>query len=348
MMADGSAGFDGWIEGTRRVAERTLRRTPQAIAGLGATREPFIIRDFVADWPLVQAARRSDAALVDYLRSFDAGAEVPVCVGSAQLDGRIFYNDALTGLNVDRGNSRLSTFLQQVVEHGGRPEPPLIYMASMIVDDVLPGLRAQNDIDFGELDPLISIWIGTKTRIAAHNDLPLNIACVAAGQRRFTLFPPDQTENLYIGPFELTPAGRPISLVDFHAPDRDRFPRFAEAMQHAQIADLEPGDAVFIPSMWWHHVEAFAPVNVLVNYWWRTVPEYLGTPQDVLSHAMVTLRDLPADEKRIWRDLFDHYVFENDSATSDHIPERIRGILNPVDEDMVRRVRKFLASRLNR
>jgi hypothetical protein len=334
--------------GARPVAERRLSRTRQVIAEVSERMEPVILRGFVDDWPLVAAARESDAALIDYLAGFDRGASVPVSVGPPSLKGRIFYNRDFTGLNVDRGASRFSTFLQQVLQHGQHSEPPVVYMASVGLDEVVPGLSGANGIDFGDADPLASIWIGTRTRIAAHNDLPLNLACVAAGRRRFTLFPPDQTPNLYVGPFELTPAGRPISLVDFQDPDFDRFPRFADALQTAQVAELGPGDALFIPSMWWHHVEAFGTVNVLVNYWWRTVPAYLGTPQDVLNHAMLTLRDLPLEEKRIWRDIFEHYVFGNDADTAAHIPERIRGILDPIDEEMARRVRGFLAGRLGR
>lgn len=346
-MAHGAASFDVGAR-ARPVAERRLQRSAQGVDQVSRETQPIILRGFVKDWPVVAAARLSDDRLVEYLLGFDCGANIPVSVGPPDLRGRIFYNKTYTGLNVDQGKSRFDTFMHRVLEHGARPEPPVIYMASIAVDEVVPGFRNTNDVGFSGADPLASIWIGTRTRIAAHNDLPHNIACVAAGRRRFTLFPPGQTRNLYVGPFELTPAGRPISLVDFHEPDFDRFPRFADAMDAALVAELEPGDALYIPSMWWHHVEALAPVNVLVNYWWRTVPKYLGTPQDALSHAMMTLRDLPPGEKQVWREIFDHYVFGNDAGTVDHIPERIRGILAPIDEDMARRVRGYLAARLSR
>ena len=143
-------------------------------------------------------------------------------------------------------------------------------------------------------------------------------------------------------------ASRCFSLVDFAAPDTDRFPRFAEAVQHAQIADLDQGDALFIPSMWWHHVEATGQVNMLVNYWWRTVPKYLGTPQDVLNHAMMTLRDLPPEEKKAWRHMFEHYVFNNDGTEVDQVPEHIQGILGPITPEVAASVRAFLRDRLDR
>lgn len=312
------------------------------------TQQPVILRGFVSHWPVVTAGAEGADALRDYLLQFDKGAVVPVSVGPSSLHGRLFYKDDFSGPNADRGNTQIGEALRRIAQHGREADPPLIYLASATVDNVLPGFRASNDVDFGEAEPLASIWIGTRTRIAAHNDLPLNLACVAAGRRTFTLFPPDQLKNLYIGPIENTPAGRPISLVDFAEPDLKRFPRFASAMAHAQIAELEPGDALFIPSMWWHHVEATDGFNVLVNYWWRTVPRFLGTPQDVLNHAMLTIRDLPQAEKEIWRDIFNHYVFDNSDDVVSHIPEKARGMLDPIDEASARRIRAFLLNQLNR
>lgn len=57
-------------------------------------------------------------------------------------------------------------------------------------------------------------------------------------------------------------------MVHVTAPDLDRYPLFARALEEAQEAELLPGDAIFIPRNWWHHVEALEKFNVLVNYWW--------------------------------------------------------------------------------
>ncbi|MFX8258165.1 cupin-like domain-containing protein, partial [Acinetobacter baumannii] len=86
------------------------------------------------------------------------------------------------------------------------------------------------------------------------------------------------------------PAGQPISLVDLAAPDLARFPRFAEALPHAQVVTLEPGDALFIPSQWWHGVEGLDPINALVNFWWRQTPAFMDTPLNTLMLALLTLR----------------------------------------------------------
>ena len=137
-------------------------------------------------------------------------------------------------------------------------------------------------------------------------------------------------------------------MVDLRNPDFDRFPRFREALKTAQVAELEPGDAIFIPSMWWHHVEALAPFNVLVNYWWRDSARFLAQPQDALNHAILAVRDLPEDQKRHWREMFDHYVFDNDEATTAHIPEQARSILSTLTAESAGRLRAFLLRALSR
>jgi oxalate decarboxylase/phosphoglucose isomerase-like protein (cupin superfamily) len=60
-----------------------------------------------------------------------------------------------------------------------------------------------------------------------------------------------------------------VSMVHVTAPDFERHPRFAEAMKVAQVSELSPGDAIFIPRDWYHHVEALERFNMLVNYWWQ-------------------------------------------------------------------------------
>ena len=51
------------------------------------------------------------------------------------------------------------------------------------------------------------LWLGNAIKVATHYDQMENIGIVVTGRRRFTLFPPEQVANLYMGPIELTPAG---------------------------------------------------------------------------------------------------------------------------------------------
>ncbi|GGY91189.1 cupin-like domain-containing protein [Pseudoduganella plicata] len=313
-----------------------------------ASTQPLIVRGLVARWPMVRAGLASQQTASAYLRRFYQGMNVVAMLGRPDIDGRFFYNDDLSGFNFFPANVRLDGVLAELEDHRNDEQPPAIYVGSTAIDTCLPGFRTENDVNLHGRDALASIWIGNRTRIAAHYDLPDNLACVAVGRRRFTLFPPEQLENLYIGPLDFTPAGQAISLVDFKHPDFDRFPKFAEAQRHAQVAELGAGDALFIPGMWWHHVEALDRFNVLVNYWWRQSPGYMDTPTTALMHAIMTVRDLPPAQRAAWAELFRHYVFEADDATVAHIPPAARRVLGPLDADATRALRAQLLKRLNR
>lgn len=330
------------------IAERSgidPRSLPETVL---AAREPVVLRGLVSHWPLVEAARSADTA-IDYLKRFDhGGMPVTATVAAPGEGGRVFYNADFTGFNFRREQVPLAVALETLRKYLGDASAPSIYVASTTIDTFLPGFRAENDLDLAPREPLASIWFGNRSCIAAHQDLPQNLACVAAGRRRVTLFPPDQLANLYIGPIDATPAGQAVSLVDFAAPDLERFPRFAEAMRHAQAAELAPGDAVLIPSMWWHHMEGLEAFNVLVNYWWRDAPAWMDTPMNTLMYALMTIRDLPPAQRAIWQEVFRHYVFEPGEATADHIPPHARGVLAPLDEARVRDLRARLLQRLNR
>ena len=310
--------------------------------------EPILLRGLVAGWPMVQAARQSPAAADAYLRRFYRDATVNAMLGPPEIEGRFFYNEAMDGFNFAPVRVRLDKVLAELERYRGVDNQPAIYVGSTTIDTCLPGFHDENRIDLGGRDALGSIWIGNRTRIAAHYDVPDNLACIAAGRRRFTLFPPGQQHNLYIGPIDLTPAGQPISLVDFAQPDLERFPRFADALAQSQSAELGPGDALFIPSMWWHHVEALEDVNVLVNYWWRQSPAWMDTPNNALMHALMTVRDLPPAQRAAWAELFRHYVFEADGETAAHIPPGARGLLDPMNDNASRMMRAQLLKRLNR
>lgn len=314
---------------------------------LAAADAPFVVRGLVADWPLVQAGRRSAREARAYLLSRARDTAFAVSVGAPGSGGRLFYDGAMR-MNFREARAKLADIFAQIDAAEGREDAPAIYLGSVDVRAFFDRLHEDNHVDLGARDALASIWIGTQSRIAAHNDTPDNLACVAVGRRRFTLFPRDQFANLYLGPVDNTPAGRTISMVDFHDPDFAAHPRFREALAHAQVAELEAGDAVFVPALWWHHVEGRDAFNVLVNYWWRDTPRWMAQPQDAMLHALLAIRDLPDDQKAHWRAMFDHYVFGDAEVAAAHIPAEGRSVLAPLTPDSAARIRGFLLQQLSR
>jgi hypothetical protein len=332
-------------EKIREIAGLDPRALPAEV--LEST-EPLVLRGLVAHWPAVRAGLQSVEAGISYLLKYYRDATVVAMSTEPEIQGRFFYNDDFSGFNFQTVKARLDTILAELARCALDAAPRSLYVGSTTIDTCLPGFRAENDVDLGQRRALASIWIGNRARVAAHHDLPDNLACVAVGHRRFTLFPPQETANLYVGPLEFTPAGQPISLVDFAKPDYSRFPRFADALKSARTAGLGPGDAIFIPSMWWHHIESLDSFNVLVNYWWRQSPMYMDSPIAALMFALMTVRDLPPAQRAAWSSLFRHYVFEADESTVAHIPEKNRYALGPLDEEAVRKLRAHILARLNR
>lgn len=315
--------------------------------------EPVVLRALVDGWELVQAGRRSSTAAIDYLETFYNGKTVGAYFGSPEMAGRWFYDDDLKSLNFESRRAPLDEVLEALRRHLNDGKPPSLYVGSTTIDACLPGLRERNDLAFDDPmfehgAPLASIWIGNRSLVSAHFDAPNNMVCCAVGRRRYTLFPPDQIANLYPGPLEPTPGGQAVSMVDFAEPDFEKHPRFREAIEAAQVADLSPGDALFYPGMWWHQVEAFDSFNVMINYWWSTSPSFMGTPMNVLKHALLSLRDRPEREKAAWKQVLDYYVFGPSERPRAHLPEHARGELGPMDDLTARRLRAELLNKLNR
>ena len=304
--------------------------------------QPVVLRGQVADWPIVRAARESSRALADCIRGYDRGVQSVIVEAPASTGGRLFYRDGLDGFNFERKRGGISATIDRLLALADEQDPPRIFIESMPTDEYLPNFAPAHRMEL--LDPRVRprIWIGNAITVQTHYDLFYNIACVVGGRRRFTLFPPEQVTNLYTGPLEYTPAGAPLSMVPPYDADLARFPRFAEALRHAVTAELEPGDALYIPYGWWHHVQSLTPFNALVNYWWNDAPQF-GSPYGALLHAALALRDLPDDQRAVWRALFDNFVFTNAEIALGHIAPDKRGLLGPPSQKRLQEVRSLLA-----
>lgn len=260
----------------------------EAFAAMQARQEPLVLRGYVGHWPAVAQAQRSPEALCRYLLRFDRGGVADTVLMPPEAQGRLFYSADMKGFNFVRSRRTVAAVIEQVARYSQFPAAPAVAMQSALLADVLPGFAEENRAPFIAADVAPRLWLGNEVVTPAHFDESHNVACVVSGRRRFTLFPPEQVANLYLGPLDFAPTPTPISLVSFHAPDFERFPRFREALKHAIVVELGPGDALYIPSLWWHHVESIGVLNAMVNYWW-TAPAAGGlTKAHVLAQALET------------------------------------------------------------
>jgi len=312
--------------------------------------EPAVFRGLVADWPVVQAGKAGHEALAQMLYSAATNEPFQAWFGPPGIEGRFSYNADFSGFNYERKLATVDQLLDLLLRQRGHERPYSMYAGGIPIRKHLPRLIPGIPVTMLDMarDTVISLWLGNRTHTATHWDLSQNLACVVAGRRRFTLFPPDQLKNLYVGPLEFTLAGQPISLVDIDAPDFEAYPRFAEALETALRAELGPGDALYIPSMWWHNVWSLEELGALINFWWRDAEPPLLTPVNALYHAAITMRDLPPNELAAWRTMFDHYIFGDNGDPVEHLPQNARGLLGRRTPELVARVKKLLIDALSR
>ncbi|HEX5353298.1 MAG TPA: cupin-like domain-containing protein [Rhodanobacteraceae bacterium] len=312
------------------------------VAEIAENARPLVIRGLVRNWPIVKLALRSETAFAQRIAELDNGTDVTTLMIAPEAEGIIGYTPDLRDFNYQHFKVPLTLGLKRLASYSRREQAPGLVIQSVPLRSCLPGLLADHSLPF--LDPRVEprLWMGNRTTTPAHFDSQQNIACVICGARRFTLFPPDQLPNLYVGPLDFAPTGAAISLARLDRPDDPRYPRLKLALAEAQVAELSAGDAIYIPPLWWHHVESLQPLNALVNYWWNpvTIPGFhTGHGRAALYHCLLAFRALPPAERAAWRDILDYFVF-GDADPAAHIPEHRRGVLGPLTKEIMEELKQ--------
>lgn len=298
---------------------------------------PLVIRGLVRDWPVVKWAMESDTAFAQGVAQWDSGGDVNTLMIAPETGGVVGYTPDMNGFNYQHFKVPVTLGLARLAKYSRRPDAPGLAIQSAMIRDCLPGFLAEHSLPFLDSTVEPRLWIGNKVTTPTHFDSQHNLACVVCGVRRFTLFPPEQLPNLYIGPLDYAPTGAAISLAHLDQPDDPRYPRLKAALAAAQVAELHPGDAIYMPPLWWHNVESLEQLNALVNYWWDSVEVggyTSGHARAALYHCLLAFRAMPATERTHWQHLLDHYVFGVGDATG-HIPEHRRGVLGALTPETV-------------
>lgn len=293
---------------------------------------PVILRGLVRDWPAVKASVSADV-FRDYVGRFDAGLEMEAFVGAPDIAGKYYYADDLAGFNFERRPMRLGAALDRMIAGLDQPGAPSLYAGSLPVKDYLPGFNSENPMPLLPASAGPRIWLGHASHVSTHYDTVDNLACVVMGRRRFTLYAPELIRDLYVGPIDNTMAGQPVSLAASSLPDDAKYPRFAEVCDQALVAELQAGDALYLPKLWWHRVEALSPFNALVNYWWDAFSAGPDAPYTSMLLAMIAISERPLPERLAWKAWFDHYVFRPHGHPLAHLPERHHGLLGPLKDN---------------
>ena len=314
----------------RSIDGRDLRDRVHFLHEIVLPCQPVVLRGLVNEWPLVTAGRISPRSVYDHLSPWDIGGQIDAFFGAAAIAGKYYYTDDLKGFNFERRRMKFRDALEAIVTFVDAPDSPTMYMGSVPTEDHLPGFAAANGMPLLEQAVSPRVWIGHASNVSTHYDAMDNLACVAVGTRRFTLFPPQSIAGLYVGPIDHTMAGQPVSLAASSAPDKARFPLFEDIKDRALVAELQAGDALYLPKLWWHKVESTAKFNVLVNYWWDAFSGGPDAPYTSLLLSLITIAERPLAERQAWKAFFDHYVFRTSGHPLAHLPSEQHGLLGPL------------------
>lgn len=248
------------------VERRASVSENEFIADYKNTATPLIMSELMADWPA------TDKWNIDYLKDV-AGNEVVPVYSSKPAQGKQHQHAA-------ERHIKLSSYLE-LLENG---ENDLRMFFYNILENV-PALL--NDFDYPKLGMtffkrLPVLFVGGKgAKVQMHYDIDLAnlILCHFGGPKRVLLVPPEQTRFMYKVPFSFSA----LHEVDFSKPDFERYP----ALQHldAYVAELQHGDALFIPSGYWHYI-VYEDIGFSMTL--RSMPTSFSGRATLLKNIFVT------------------------------------------------------------
>jgi hypothetical protein len=294
--------------------------------------QPAILRQVCMDWPLIKKAKKGPAALFSYLSAQETGRELQSLLAPPEVKGQFYYSENFRTQNFEYVPQTLSAALQDILRESAEIGAPSRYVQSVPMTDYMPSVIAENVMPYLK-DVAPRAWIGGETTVQTHFDPSENIALVVMGERTATLFPPEQLSNLYPGPLETAPGGVFVSTANVEKPDFAKHPKFEKALSAALRGKLKAGDALYIPYGWWHHMQATAPLNMLINYWWSDSRPLTNNPKAALLHAIMAFHSLQPEERSVWQGVFEKFVFRpEDETPMSHLPEEARGMLGGLNE----------------
>ena len=298
-------------------------------------REPVLVRGLFEQSSLLAALKSSRTldAKLSVLGEHFRDREVDFCVLPPESGGH--YLPELVpvlgpGDDVSVRGVPFSAFAQRLKAAPTTGE--YVYMQDGVI---LPDSRVREALRFDFLqfaNPAgvrSKFWIGSDGQVFnLHYDDFLNFICMFEGTKRVTMFPPEQLPNMSHAPLDVLCGYAPTTHIQLLKADLEHHPKFRTALEHARVAIVEPGDALVIPPFWWHHVESFSPLHVMVNNFVTTVPFAAFVEfWKCFSEAIRELAHASQASRVQARESFHRAVLGNLDASVDHpLSERARQV----------------------
>jgi hypothetical protein len=248
--------------------------------------KPVILQGVIDDWP---ARSWTPELFQTKLRS------IPVVVEVWETEENVTDADDY-GKQMRHERMDLGTYVDLILSRGPSKQ---YYLVQCPIFEKAPELKGAIK-PFGYYSELIKqliipdlFWLGPAGTVTpAHFDFAHNFLVQICGRKQLTMFPPDQSPYLY-HPHNLKKWN--FSPVDVESPDLEKFPLFAKATPFKAV--LEPGEVLFIPRPWWHHVRAL-DTSISLNFWW-------ATPVEALQLARRNLKKLVLHKLGLGPSLYD-------------------------------------------
>lgn len=252
-----------------RIAAPTRREFERRFV---STRTPVVLTGLISEWPALRSwsteyfARKWSDENVASLATRDGVLDIDE--RRTAVFSKIRFGEQLEVLRTGRPSQRYVT-------------APTERMPADFQRDVVTPRYCE-----GATHLRSRFWLaraGTVTPL--HRDLPHNLSAQVFGRKRWLLYPPSAA----VYPCRPWSRAPNFARVDPEAPDLQRFPLFADARPASCV--LEPGEVLFIPHLWWHHVRSLDD-NAAVNFWFGgRVIAALGRASLALKRARALYRD---------------------------------------------------------
>jgi len=124
----------------------------------------------------------------------------------------------------------------------------------------------------------------------AHYDEQENMFAQMRGRKEVYLWPPGDWQGMYA--FPCNHACDRQAMVNPDNPDLHRFPLYRHARPHYAV--LQPGDLLYLPVGWWHHLRNLDPLAISITFWSKQQKASLDTLKLPLDqrHLLTVRRNL--------------------------------------------------------
>ncbi|XP_075229715.1 lysine-specific demethylase 8-like isoform X2 [Lycorma delicatula] len=223
-------------------------------------RKPVVLKDCINHWPALSKWKD-----INYLLTKAGERTVPVELGSK-------YDDS-------EWSQKLMNFRQFVEQHilvtknknetGYLAQHQLFLQIPELKEDIRePEFCCCSDLKETNLneeneDVDINAWFGPAGTVSPlHFDPKHNLLTQIVGRKRIILYDPKYSDRLR--PYE-TKLLNNTAQVDPESPDYNKFSGYKDTPALETI--LNPGEMLYIPPTWWHHVRSL-DISFSVSFWW--------------------------------------------------------------------------------